>query len=324
MPAIVQHRYGTTPEDVLRLERVAIPAIRDDEVLVRVRAAGVDRGVWHLMTGEPKLMRFIGFGLRGPKTPTPGADVAGTVEAVGKDVTGFAPGDEVFGTAKGTYAAFAAAKASRLAPKPASLTFDQAAAVPGSATTALQAVREARVQSGDRVLVVGASGGVGAYAVQIAKAYGAEVTGVCRTSKVDFVRGLGAVHVIDYTTADFTDGQQRYDVIIDIAGNRTIRQLRRALAPKGRLVITGGEDGGRFLGGIERNLRAQLLSPFVGQKLGAFIAKQRRDDLLVLSELIEAGAITPPVDRTYELAETPAAIRYMADGNVRGKVVITV
>jgi NADPH:quinone reductase-like Zn-dependent oxidoreductase len=324
MPAIVQDRYGTAPEDVLRLEQVAIPAIRDDEVLVRVRAAGVDRGVWHLMAGLPYLARAIGFGLRAPKIQTPGMDVAGTVEAVGKAVTDLAPGDEVFGTAKATYAGYAAAKSSRLAPKPSNLTFEQAAVVPVSATTALQAVRKAGVKRGDRVLVVGASGGVGSYAVQIAKAYGAEVTGVASTAKLDFVRAIGADHVIDYTRDDFADGQHRYDAIIDIGGNRRIGRLRRALGPKGKLVLTGGEDGGRWLGGIERNLRAQLLSPFVAQKLGAFVARQRRDDLAVLSELLQTGAITPPVDRTYPLGEAAAAIRHMVDGHARGKVVLTV
>ena len=324
MPAIVQDQYGTAASDVLRLEEVDVPAIRDDEVLVRVRAAGVDRGVWHLMAGLPYLARAIGFGLRRPKTRTPGTDVAGVVEAVGTEVTDFAPGDEVFGTAKGTYARYAAAKASRLLPKPANLTFEQAAAVPVSATTALQAVRRAGVRAGERVLIIGASGGVGAYAVQIAKAEGAEVTGVASTAKVGFVRAMGADHVVDYTGADPVDGHQRYDAIIDIGGNRPVAHLRKALAPRGRLVITGGEHGGRWLGGIERNLRAQLLSPFVGQKLGAFVARQRRDDLVVVSELIRAGAITPPVDRTYPLRETAAAISYMADGHAQGKVVITV
>jgi NADPH:quinone reductase-like Zn-dependent oxidoreductase len=324
MPAIVQDRYGTVAAEVLRLDEVGIPAIGDDEVLVRVRAAGVDRGVWHLMAGLPYLARAIGFGLRRPKTSTPGMDLAGVVEAVGKDVSDFVPGDEVFGTTKATYARFAAAKSNRLVPKPVTLTFEQAAAVPVSATTALQAVRRAAVRPGDRVLIIGASGGVGAYAVQIAKAEGAHVTGVARTAKVGFVREIGADHVVDYTQADPTNGEERYDAIIDIAGNRRVAHLRRALAPKGRLVITGGEDGGRWLGGIERNLRAQLLSPFVGQKLGAFVARQRRDDLAVVSEMIQSGAITPPVDRTYPLGEAAAAIDYLADGHAQGKVVITV
>jgi NADPH:quinone reductase-like Zn-dependent oxidoreductase len=322
MRAIVQHRYGTAPEDVLGLEHIGKPAIGDDEVLVHVRAAGVDRGTWHLMAGLPRLARFIGFGLRAPKTPVPGLDVAGTVEAVGKDVADLEPGDHVFGTAKGSFAEYAVAKASKLAPKPANLSFEQAAAVPVSATTALQAVRKARVQPGQRVLVVGASGGVGTFAVQIAKALGAEVTGVASTAKVDLVRAIGADFVIDYTREDFADGRRRFDAIIDIGGNRRISHLRRALTPKGTLVLTGGENGGIWLGGIERNLRAQLLSPFVGQKLGAFVARQRRDDLIVLRDMIEAGAITPAIERPYPLAETAAAIRHLADGQVRGKVVV--
>jgi NADPH:quinone reductase-like Zn-dependent oxidoreductase len=323
MPAIVQDRYGSSAADVLRLEMVDVPTIRKDEVLVRVRAAGVDRGVWHLMAGLPYLARAIGFGLRRPKTRTPGTDFAGVVEAVGTDVTDFVRGDEVFGTGKATYAGYAAARASRLVSKPATLTFEQAAAVPVSATTALQAVRRAGVRAGERVLVIGASGGVGSYAVQIAKAEGAEVTGVARTAKLDFVRAMGADRVVDYTRDDPTGGEQRYDAIIDIGGNRPVAHLRRALAPKGRLVITGGEDGGRWLGGIDRNLRAQLLSPFVGQKLGAFVARTRRDDLVVVSELIQAGSVTPPVDRTYPLVEAAAAITHVADGHAQGKVVIT-
>jgi NADPH:quinone reductase-like Zn-dependent oxidoreductase len=326
MRAIVEHRYGTEPEDVLGLERIARPAIGDDEVLVRVRAAGVDRGTWHLMAGLPKLARIIGFGLRAPKTPVPGLDVAGTVEAVGKNVTGLEPGDEVFGTASsGSFAEYAVVKAAKLAPKPANLTFEQAAAVPVSATTALQAVRDkARVRAGQRVLIVGASGGVGSFAVQIAKALGAEVTGVASTAKLPMVKAIGADHVIDYTREDFADGRRRYDVIIDIGGNRRISHLRRALTPKGTLVLTGGEDGGAWLGGIERNVRAHLLSVFVGQKLGAFIARQRRDDLIVLRDMIESGAITPAIERTYPLAEAAAAIRHLADGRARGKLVITI
>jgi NADPH:quinone reductase-like Zn-dependent oxidoreductase len=324
MQAIVQDRYGTAAEDVLRLEQIAKPAIGDEEVLVRVRAAGVDRGTWHLMAGRPYLMRLLGFGLRGPKTRVPGLDVAGTVDAVGKDVVGLEPGQEVFGTAKGSFAEYAVARASRLAPKPANLSFQQAAAVAVSATTALQAVRKARVQPEERVLVIGASGGVGTFAVQLAKAFGAVVTGVSSTAKVDLVRAIGADHVIDYTREDVADGRHRYDVVIDIGGNRRISHLRRALTPEGRLVLVGGENGGRWLGGIERNLRAQLLSPFVGQKLGAFVARQRPDDLLALRELIESGAIAPTIDRTYPLAEAAAAVRYLAEGRARGKVVITI
>jgi NADPH:quinone reductase-like Zn-dependent oxidoreductase len=325
MQAIVQDRYGTAPEDVLRLEQIAKPTPRDDEVLVRVRAAGVDRGTWHLMAGLPYLARLVGFGLRAPKTPVPGLDVAGTVESVGRGVTGVNPGDEVFGTGKGSFAEYATAKANRLAPKPVNLTFEQAAAVPVSAVTALQAVRDkARVQRGDRVLIVGASGGVGTFAVQIAKAFGAEVTGVASTGKLGLVHAVGADHVIDYTREDIADGQRRYDAIIDIGGNRPVWHLRRALTAKGRLVITGGENGGRWLGGIGRNLRALLLSPFVSQKLGAFVARQRGEDLMVLRHLIESGAVAPAIDRTYPLAEAPAAIRYLADGQARGKVVVTI
>jgi len=323
MQAIVQRRYGTAPEDVLRLEQIARPAIKADEVLVRVRAASVDRGTWHLMTGMPYLMRIMGFGLRGPKNPVPGVAVAGTVEAVGRDVTGLAPGDEVFGTGTGCFAQYATARASRLAPKPAGLTFDQAAAVPVSANTALQAIRDhAKVRPGQHVLVIGASGGVGTFAVQIAKAFGAEVTGVSSTAKTDLVRAVGADHVIDYTREDPVAGTHRYDAIIDIGGNRRLAELRRALAPKGTLVITGGEDGDRWLGGIGRNIRAQLLSLFVSQKLTAFIARQRHADLMTLRDLAGSGVITPAIDRVYPLSQAAAAVRHLADGRARGKVVI--
>ena len=324
MQAIVQRRYGAAPEDVLRLEQIARPAIKAGEVLVGVRAAGVDRGTWHLMVGQPYLMRIIGFGLRGPKTRVPGLAVAGTVEAVGQDVTGLAAGDAVFGTALGSFAQYAIARADRLALKPARLSFEQAAAMPGSATTALQAVRDhANLRPGQHVLVIGASGGVGTFAVQIAKALGAEVTGVCSPAKMDLVRAVGADHVIDYTREDPVAGPRRYDVIIDIGGNRRLAHLRRALAPRGTLVITGGEDGGRWLGGIGRNLRAQLLSPFVSQKLTAFVARQRPADLITLRDLADSGAITPAIDRTYPLSQAAAAVRLLAEGRVRGKVVIS-
>ncbi|HEX6596099.1 MAG TPA: NAD(P)-dependent alcohol dehydrogenase [Acidimicrobiales bacterium] len=324
MRAVVQDSYGEAPEEVLRVDEVKRPRIGADEVLLRVRAAGVDRGTWHLMAGRPYLMRALGFGVRGPRAKIPGLDVAGIVDAVGTGVTEFAVGDEVFGTGKGTFAEYAVAKADRLATKPPNLSFEQAAAVPVSATTALQALRKGKVRSGERVLVVGASGGVGTYAVQIAKALGAEVTGVASTSKLDVVRSLGADHVLDYTVEDFTDGRRRYDVIIDIGGNRRLSDLRRALTPRGRLVLTGGENGGKVLGGIERNLRAVLVSLFVSQKLGAFVARQRRADLIELRELIESGAVVPAVERTYPLNEAAAAVRQLADGLVRGKVVVTV
>jgi NADPH:quinone reductase-like Zn-dependent oxidoreductase len=325
MQAIVQRRYGTEPEELLRLEQVAKPVAKDDEVLIRVRAAGVDRGTWHLMAGLPRVMRFIGFGLRGPKTPVPGWAVAGTVEAVGANTTTIKPGDEVFGTCRGSFAQYATARPGQLAPRPASLSFEQAAAMPGSATTALQAVRDkAKVRQGQHVLVVGASGGVGTFAVQISKAFGAEVTGVASTAKTDLVRAVGADHVLDYTREDITAGTHRYDVIIDIGGNRPLAHLRRVLAPEGTLVITGGEDNGRWFGGIGRNVRAQLLSPFTGQKLTAFVARQRRADLLALAEMADSGAISPAIDRTYPLGQAAAALRRLADGHVRGKVVITI
>jgi NADPH:quinone reductase-like Zn-dependent oxidoreductase len=323
MKAIVQDTYGET--DVLELRDIDQPEIADDEVLVRVHAAGVDRGVWHLMTGLAYPIRLAGYGLRAPKTPVPGMDMAGVVEAVGKDVTSFQPGDEVFGIGKGAYAEYARASENKLAAKPANLTFEQAAAVAISGSTALQAVRDkGRVEPGQKVLIIGASGGVGTYAVQLAKAFGAEVTGVCSTTKVDMVRAIGADHVIDYTLADFADGEQRYDVILDIGGNRSLSHLRRALTRKGTLVLVGGEEGGRWLGGMDRQLRMLLLSPFVGQQLRSLLSKENHEDLIVLKELIEAGTVTPVIDRTFPLTEVPKAIRYLEERHVRGKVVITV
>jgi NADPH:quinone reductase-like Zn-dependent oxidoreductase len=324
MKAIVQDVYGEA-EDVLRLEEVARPEIGDDEVLVRVQAAGVDQGVWHLTAGLPYPIRLAGYGLRAPKNRVRGLDLAGRVEAVGTGVTTLHPGDEVFGLGAGSFAEYAAAPVSKLAPKPKNLTFQQAAAVPVSGLTALQAVRDhGRVQAGQQVLVIGASGGVGTFAVQIAKAFGAEVTGVCSTGKVDLVRSLGADHVLDYTREDVTAGGQRYDVVLDIGGNRPLKQLRRALTPTGTLVIVGGETDGRWLGGTDRQLRAMALSPFVGQKLGTFISSENAADLIVLTELIESGTVTPAVDRTFPLSETPAAVTYLRAGQARGKVVVEV
>ena len=323
MKAIVRDTYGSA--GVLELRDIDKPEIGDDEVLVRVRAAGVDQGVWHVMTGLPYPIRLAGYGLRAPKTPVLGADVAGVVEAVGNDVTRFQPGDEVFGIAKGSYAQYARARADRLAPKPANLSLEQAAVVAISGLTALQAVRDhGRVESGQKVLVIGASGGVGTYAVQLAKAFGAEVTGVCSTTKVDIVRSIGADHVIDYTRDDFAAGEQRYDVVVDIGGNSSLSRLRRALTRKGTLVIAGGETDGRWLGGSDRQVRALLLSPFVGQKLGTFVSRENHEDMIVLKELIQAGKVTPVIDRTYPLSEVSAAIRYMREGRARGKLVITV
>jgi NADPH:quinone reductase-like Zn-dependent oxidoreductase len=325
MKAIVQDEYGTAPEEVLRLAEIARPEIAADEILVRVHAASVDRGTWHLMAGLPYPIRLAVFGFRRPKVSNPGRSLAGTVERAGQEVNEFKPGDEVYGTCDGSLAPYARARASRLAPKPASLSFEQAAAVPVSALTALQAVRDqARVEPGQKVLIIGASGGVGTFAVQIAKAFGAEVTGVCSTAKTDLVRSIGADHVIDYTREDFADGQLRYDVILDIGGNRRLSHLRRALTPRGRLVIVGGENGGRWLGGSDRQLRALLLSPLVSQKLGTFIASENAEDLRVLRDLIESGKIAPVIDQTYPLSQTPAAIRHVQEGRARGKVVVSI
>jgi len=263
--------------------------------------------------------------VRAPKNPVPGLDMAGRVEAVGGSVTLFQPGDEVFGTCRGSFAEYASARADRLGPKPAKLSFEQAAAVPTSGATALQAVRDkGKVRPGQRVLVIGAGGGVGTFAVQLAKAFGAEVAGVCSTTKMELVRSIGADRVIDYTRDDFADGRNRYDVILDIAGNRSLSHLRRALAPEGRLVIVGGEGGGKWFGGIDRQLRAQVVSLFVRQKLGTLIVTARKKDLEELRGLVEAGRVTPVVDRIFPLSEVPEAIRYLRDGLARGKVVITV
>ena len=325
MTAIVQDRYGPRPEDVLRLAEVDRATIGAGEVLVRVHAASVDRGTWHVMAGLPYPIRLAGFGLRRPKYANPGRSLAGTVEAVGDGVTGFAPGDEVFGIGEATFAEYAAAPAGKLAAKPANLTFEQAAAVPVSGLTALQAVRDhGRIRAGQQVLVIGASGGVGTFAVQLAVAFGAEVTGVASTAKVDMVRALGAHDVLDHTSEDFADGRRRYDVVLDIGGNARLSRLRRALTQHGRLVIVGGETDGRLLGGSSRQVRAQLLSPFTGQHLGTFIARENAADLTALRELIEAGAVTPAVDRTYPLAEAAAGIRHLLDGRARGKVVISI
>jgi NADPH:quinone reductase-like Zn-dependent oxidoreductase len=325
MMAVVQDAYGPAPEDVLRVEAIGKPAIGEDEVLVRVHAASVDRGTWHVMAGLPYPIRLAGFGLRRPKYGNPGRSLAGTVEAVGAGVTGVKPGEAVFGIGDASFAQYARARPEKLAPKPANLSFDHAAAVPVSALTALQGVRDrGQVQAGQQVLIVGASGGVGTFAVQIAKAFGAEVTGVCSTAKVDAVRALGADHVVDYTTDDFADGERRYDVILDIGGNRRLAHLRGALTPKGRLVIVGGETDGRWLGGVDRQLRALVLSPLVAQKLTTFVASENAADLIFLRQLIESGQVAPAIDRTYPLTEVAAAIRHMLDGHARGKIVVSV
>jgi len=323
MKAMIRDAYG--PPDVLELREIDIPEIADDEVLVRVHAAGVGRDVWHITTGLPYPIRLAGYGFRAPKNPVIGSDVAGVVEAVGKNVRRFLPRDEVFGIGKGSYAEYVCARENKLAHKPVNLTFEQAAVIAIMGSTALQALRDhGKVRPGQKVLIIGASGGVGTYAVQIAKAFGAHVTGVCSTKKVEMVRSIGADHVIDYTREDFAEGDQRYDVVLDIGGNSTLARLRRALASLGTLVIIGGEGGGRWLGGTDRQLRAMILSPFVRQKLGTFVNKENHEDLIFLKELIESGKVTPVIDRTYPLAEVPEAIRYLEQGHARGKVVIAV
>jgi NADPH:quinone reductase-like Zn-dependent oxidoreductase len=324
MKAVVQDTYGSA--DVLQLRDVDKPVVGDDDVLVRVHAAGVDPGVWHLMTGLPYLVRVMGYGLHTPKVRTRGRDVAGRVAAVGTNVTQVQPGEEVFGVCDGSFAEYVCARADKLAPKPANLSFEQAAAVPISALTALQALRDrGKVQPGQRVLIIGAAGGVGSFAVQLAKAFGAQVTGVCSTTKVDLVRSIGADQVIDYTRKEFADGARHWDLIVDTAGRRSLAHLRRALAPRGTLVIVGGEGGGRWLGGFDRQiLRAPILSLFGRQTLRPFTSKERSEDLVALKELIEAGKVTPVIDRTYPLSEAPEAIRYLEEGHARGKVVIKV
>ncbi len=325
MQAIVQQEYGSAPEDVLRLADVARPPMGDEEILVRIGAASVDRGTWHVMAGLPYPIRFAGFGLRRPKGLNPGRSMAGTVESVGRDVTEFSPGDDVYGTCNGSFAEYAAAEAKRLAVKPANLSFEHAAAVPVSGLTALQAVRDhAQVLAGEKVLIIGASGGVGTFAVQIAKAFGAEVTGVCSTAKVHLVHSIGADHTIDYTLDDFADGERSYDVILDIGGNSRLSHLRHALTPRGRLVIVGGETDGRWLGGNDRQVRAILLSKLVSQTLGTFVASENAEDLIALRTLLEAAAVAPVIDRTYPLRDAAAAIRYVQAGHATGKVVISI
>lgn len=322
MRAIVRDTYGST--DVVRLVDVDPPEPGKGEVLVQVRAAGVDRGVWHLMRGEPLIARMA-LGLRRPRNRVLGGDVAGVIAKLGPDVTGFAVGDEVFGVGRGTFTELAVVPVKKLVRVPAGLSFEQAAAVPISGVTALHAVRNVgRVQAGRSVLVIGAAGGVGSFAVQIAKADGGVVTGVCSGAKADFVRSLGADHVVDYTREDVIELGQRYDVVLDIAGNRTLRRLRRVLTPKGTLVIIGGEGGGRWVGGIQRNLWAALWSPFIGPRLRAFVSRERGEDIEALAALIDAGQLAPAVDRTFPLEEAADAIRHLESGRARGKVVLTV
>jgi NADPH:quinone reductase-like Zn-dependent oxidoreductase len=321
MRAVVRHAYG--PADVLRVAQVARPEPAADEVLVRVRAAGVDRAAWHMMTGKPYLGR-LAFGLPGPRIPVLGIEVSGVVAATGPAVTRFTVGDEVYGFGRGTFADYAVAPEHRLAGKPADISFEQAAAMPVSAATALQALTDVgHVRRGQTVLVLGASGGVGTFAVQIAKALGAEVTGVASGAKLDLVRALGADHVVDYRRDDVTDGRTRYELVLDIAGNPSLSRLRRAATRTGTVVITGGEEGGSFSGGMNRQLRAVALSPFVRQRLTMFIARQSSADLDRLTALVEAGTVTPSVDGVYALDEVRDAVRRLEAGQVRGKVVLS-
>jgi NADPH:quinone reductase-like Zn-dependent oxidoreductase len=321
MRAVLQDRYGTA--EVLRLGRVPRPAIGEHDVLVEVRAAGLDRGTEHLMTGKPYAVR-LAMGLRRPKNPVPGRDVAGTVVDIGAAVTRFAVGDDVYGVAPGSFAEYAVARESQLALKPATLSFTEAAVVPVSAATALRALVDVgRIQAGQSVLVVGASGGVGSYAIQLAKAFGAEVTAVCSTAKTDLVASLGADHSIDYTRDDFADGTRRYDLVLDIAGNPSLKRLRRALRPRGTAVFVGGENAGVLLG-MGRQLRGVLLSVFLRQRLALLVTKERASDYDRLTELIEGRQLLPSIDRTYPLEEAPVAVRQLEAGQVRGKVAITV
>jgi NADPH:quinone reductase-like Zn-dependent oxidoreductase len=323
MRAIVQDAYGSS--DVLRLAEIALPEIAADEVLIDVVAAGMDRGTWHVMAGKPYLMRIMGFGFRRPKNRVPGLDVAGTVAVVGSEVTRFQAGDEVFGMSRGAFAEHAAVREDKLAHKPANLSFEQAAVVPISGGTAIQGLRDSgHLEAGQKVLIIGASGGVGTYAVQLAKAFGTEVTGVSSAAKVDMVRSIGADHVLDYTRDDYLDGTKRYDLILDIGGNNRLSKLRRALTAKGTLVIVGGEEGGSLTGGFGRQLRALVLSMFVSQRLTMLASKERYTDLEALRPFLESGQVAPVIDRTYTLAEVPAAMSHLEAGLARGKIAITV
>jgi NADPH:quinone reductase-like Zn-dependent oxidoreductase len=324
MKAIVRDRYGSP--DVLELRDVAKPVVKDNEVLVRVRAASANPYDWHFMRGLPYLFRPIAFGFPNPKHTVLGSDLAGQVETVGKNVTRFRPGDEVFGNVRtGGWAEYTSVSEDFLGQKPANLTFEQAAAVPLGALTALQGLRDAgRIQPAQKVLIIGASGGVGTFAVQIAKSFGADVTGVCSSRNVDMVRRIGADHVIDYTRADFTQSGQKYDLIFQLAGTRSASDCGRALTSNGTLVLSSGESGGRWIGPVDRIIAGVVSSLFVSRRLSVLDTKQSAEDLRSLKELIEAGKVTPVIDRTYSLSEAPDAIRYLEEGHARGKVVIII
>jgi NADPH:quinone reductase-like Zn-dependent oxidoreductase len=326
MKAIAHDRYGP-PQDVLALREVDRPAVEPDGVLVRVRSASVNPADWHLVRGEPSIAR-LQWGLRAPKNTVPGCDLAGQVEAVGENVTSLQPGDEVYGSpfmrGFGAFAEYASIPDEVLGPKPANLSFQDAAAVPVAGLTALQGVRDhGRVEPGHRVLIVGASGGVGTFAVQIAKHLGAEVTGVCGTRNLDMVRSLGADHVIDYTREDFTRSGQHYDLVLQLAGKRSASELRRALKPDGTLLLSSGESSGRIIGPLGRVFKARALAPFVGQRMVSFTVSPNRPDLETVKELVEAGEVSPVIDRSYSLSEVPEAVAYLEEGHARGKVVIS-
>ncbi|MDQ4149234.1 MAG: NAD(P)-dependent alcohol dehydrogenase [Actinomycetota bacterium] len=323
MRAVVQGIYGSP--DVLELRDIDKPVVEDDDVLVRVHAAAVHPGDCLIMRGLPYVLRLMGFGVRRPRKRVPGFDVAGRVERVGKKVMQFQPGDEVFGVCKGTLAEYVSVSEDQVALKPANLTLEQAAAVPISGVVALRAVRDhGKVQRGEKVLINGASGGVGTFAVQIAKSLGAEVTGVCSTRNVEMVRSMGADHVIDYTQEDFTRSGKRYDFILDNIANHSFSELRRALTPDGTLIPNNGTSGGRWIGTLGRTIKALVMSPFVSQRLRPFLSIEKKEDLVALKELIEAGKVIPVIDRTYALSEAPDAMRHLEEGHARGKVVITI
>ena len=322
MQAVVYDRYGSS--DVLRLVELDKPVPEDDEVLVRVRAASINPYDWHFMAGVPYLMR-LQFGLRKPKRGRPGVDLAGEVEAVGENVTEFRPGDEIFGWWDGAFAEYVAVSQDQLALKPRESTFEQAAAVPLAGLTALQLLRDTgQIQRGQKVLINGASGGVGTCAVQVAKSFGAEVTGVCSTRNVDMVRSIGADHVIDYTSEDFTLGDRRYDLILDNVGNRSLTACRRALDSKGIYIASFGRRHRRWLGPLPYLFRMRALSLFVSQKMVSRTAKPNKEELLRLKELLETGKLSPVIDRRYGLDEVPEAMRYLEEGHAQGKIVISV
>jgi NADPH:quinone reductase-like Zn-dependent oxidoreductase len=321
MKAAVYTRYGSP--DVLQIRDVEKPVPKDNEVLIKVRAASVNPLDWHLMRGMPYFVRIVA-GLRKPKNPRPGVDVAGQVEAVGRNVTQFKPGDEVFGTCRGALAEYACTSERSLVMKPDNVTFEQAASAPIAAFTALQGLRDkGQIRPGQNILINGAAGGVGTFTVQIAKSFGAKVTGVCSTRNVDMVRSIGADQVIDYTQEDFTKGGQRYDLLFDLVGNHSLSACRRVLNPKGTYIMAGGTAGRWMIGPLARSIKALVLSRFVSQKLVGLLAKGNKEDLTILRELMEAGKVTPVIDRRYRLSEVPEAIRYLEEGHARGKIVIT-